>query len=180
MTTNELINQLKQVDPDGNLHVRINGSTPIAINKKSGYLDSPLVYKKDDKIIFSTQENRIDINTFDLEEWVRNNYKDIENKIEFFVNEQVEKNIRQEIEKFVKNAEDYEKESIQEFSNYVVNKIKDGYKIIQNNDINDMFFIKPGQEIKLRPGDCRAVIKGLFRPIKHDNHIEWEEKYERF
>ena len=61
------------------------------------------------------------------------------------------------------------KNSTQEFFEDVMNKIKNGYKIIQKDTnvgkYNTMFFTKPGSEIQLRQGDCHAIIRGSFKPI---------------
>jgi len=73
MTTNKLIKLLKEQDPSGECHVRINGDIPYDVIRKPGYYDGYYNYIEDDKFVFSKDGDKIDIDTFNFEDWVFDN-----------------------------------------------------------------------------------------------------------
>jgi len=181
MKTKELIEQLQKEDPSGELHIRINGMMPIFAEKKPGYYDGFYQYQEGDKIIISTQGEKVDIITLDLEGWVWEHFNDWQNRIEFkHLNQDSITELIIRLSKIAEEASEFDKHSVQEFSGFIMDKIKDGYKVIQEDtDVgkhNTMFFIKPDSKIKLRQGDCHAIIRGSFKPIKKEGYIEWQPK----
>lgn len=183
MTTSDLIKLLQQEDSSGKLHVRINGMMPDYVEKKPGYLDGPYEYMDDGKLVFSTEGEKVDIHTLDIEDWAWENYEDWESKIRFdYLDDERENEIRAKLDSVAKEAREYDKQAIREFSSFVMRKIKDGYKVVQNDTqvgrYNTMYFTKSGSKIKLRQGDCRAIIRGSFKPIIKKDYIEWEPKSE--
>ena len=181
MKTRELIEQLQKEDPSGELHVRINGMMPIFAEKKLGYYDGSYQYLDGDKIIISTQGEKVDINTLDLETWVWEHFNDWESKIEFkHYNQDTVNELKIRLSKIAAEASEFDKHSVQEFSNFIMDKIKEGYKVIQEDTdlgkYNTMFFTKPDSKIKLRQGDCHAIIRGSFKSIKKEGYIEWQPK----
>jgi len=180
MKVYELIEKLKQVNPE--CHVRVNGMVPIDVEQKPGYLDGPYEYIEDDKLIFSTEKDKVDIQTLDIEDWVWDNFSNWEDKIEFrytYTDNTREKEVREHLSKVAQEAAEYDKHSIEEFSEFVIDKIKDGWRIVQSDTqvgrYNTMFFTKPlHKKIQLRQGDCHAIIRGSFKPIVKKDHIEWK------
>jgi len=71
MTTNELIQLLKEQDPSGECHVRIEGGIPYDVLKKPGYYDGSYNYIENDKFVFSKAGNKVDIDIFNFEDWVQ-------------------------------------------------------------------------------------------------------------
>ncbi|MFW6226236.1 MAG: hypothetical protein ACOC3V_04705 [bacterium] len=182
MTTSELIELLQKKDPSGKCHVRVNGMMPIDVERKEGYWDGPYQYFDDGKLVFSTMDEKVDIYTLDVETWIWENYEDWENKVKFNFNyihsqEKIDE-IKANLTKSAHEAAEFDKESIKEFSEFVINKIKNGYKVIQEDTnlgrYNTMFFTKPDEKIQLRQGDCHAIIRGSFKPIIKKDYIEWE------
>lgn len=76
MTTGELIKQLQEADPEGNLHVRIAGECPVAVERKPGYWDGRYSCVENGKFHVSTEGDKIDIHTMDLELWLLDNKPD--------------------------------------------------------------------------------------------------------
>lgn len=184
MKVKDLIKLLKEVDQE--CHIRINGMMPIDIEQKPGYWDGPYEYMEDDKLIFSTHGDKVDIQTLDVEDWVWENFSDWEDKIEFrytYSDNSKEREVREHLSRVAKEAAEYDKHSIEEFSKFVADKIKDGWKVVQNDTevgrYNTMFFTKPlHRKIQLRQGDCHAIIRGSFKPKVKKDCIEWELKKE--
>ena len=184
MISSDLIKLLQEADPSGNLHVRINGEAPEHVMAKPGYYDGPYTYMDGGKLVFSTEGDKVDIDTFDVDAFVWENFDDWEDKVEFHYTYldggEHEKIVREHLKKVAQEAREFDKESITEFSKSVMDKIRDGYKVIQKDTnvgyYNTMFFTKEGEEIKLLQGDCHAIIRGSFKPNIKEDHIEWEPK----
>jgi hypothetical protein len=182
MKTKELIELLQQEDPSGECHVRISGECPIEVTKVPGYYDGSYTYMENDKLILSTEGDKVDIDTLDIKNFIWQNYQDWENKVEFrytfYEDDQIEKEIRTKLATYAQDAAEFDKQSIEEFSSFIIDKIKNGYKIIQKDTqighYNTMFFTKDDEEIKLRRGDCHAIIRGSFKPKINKDYIEWE------
>jgi hypothetical protein len=77
MTTSELINLLKEIDPDGTAHIRLPSGTPYHIELKDGILGVPYTYLDENgKFVLSTQGKKIEISTIDVRSFVEKNYND--------------------------------------------------------------------------------------------------------
>lgn len=182
MKTSELINLLQKEDPSGDLHVRIKGMTPTSVKKKLGYEDGPYEYLENGKLIFSTEGYKVDINALDIEDFAWKNFNDWEDKIVFnytkLNDNEKEESVRARLAKAASEAKEFDSDSVKEFSKFVMDKISNGYKVIQKDTKighnNTMFFTKDNEQIKLRQGDCHAIIRGSFKSINKKDHIEWK------
>jgi hypothetical protein len=77
MTTSELINLLKEMDPDGTSHIRTQTGFPYIIELKEGMIDTPYLYlDNEDNLVLSTKGKKIDILTLDVWGYVQKNYRD--------------------------------------------------------------------------------------------------------
>lgn len=74
MTTNELIKLLQAADPDGNLHVRMNGGVPVYAHSLPGYYDGPYAYIQkdgdDEKYVVSKEGSKVDIICWDMNDFI--------------------------------------------------------------------------------------------------------------
>ena len=83
MKTKELIEMLKEADPSGECHVRIEGLSPSCCERKPGYWDGPYQYVEDDTLVFSTKEDKVDIYLLEMFDWVERYLDDWRDKIRF-------------------------------------------------------------------------------------------------
>ena len=113
MKTLEFIKLLQELDPSGECHIRIDGIMPQYVERKEGYQDGPYSYMEDETLVFSTEEDKIDIYTFDIEEWAWENYDSWEDKIKFrfdYVDSSSKiAEIKSKISKAANEAKEYDK-----------------------------------------------------------------------
>lgn len=90
MTTSEFIEILKQADPSGQAHIRMDGGIPIVADLKPGYWDGPYAYiDKEGNYVYSTQGSKVDIYCMSIFDFVDHNtnkdttWEEIENKFKF-------------------------------------------------------------------------------------------------
>lgn len=176
MKTKDLIELLQQADPGGNLHVYLHGpgSIPISVIKTSDSYE----YQDGERIIFSQQGEKVDIYTLNLESWMADHYHNWEQLIEFkYDKEERIKEIKNKLQKMADEAAEFEKQSVQDLTRQIILRMQQGYKVIQENtNSKNMYFVKPGSKIQLSDFDCRAIIRGSFKPVIKNNYIEWELK----
>ena len=81
MKTKELIEMLKEADPSGECHVRIEGLSPSCCVRKPGYWDGPYQYVEDDTLVFSTKGEKVDIYLLETFDWVGRHLDDWRDKV---------------------------------------------------------------------------------------------------
>jgi hypothetical protein len=75
MTTNEFIKMLREADPEGNGHIRMEGGIPVAAIEKEGYWDGPYAYINDKgEYVYSAEGYKVDVYCEDVHGFVENKY----------------------------------------------------------------------------------------------------------
>jgi len=192
MTTKILIKLLQKEDPDGNLHVRINGECPHFVERKEGYWDGPYSYIENDdyhhgKYVETTIHDKVDINTVSLEDYIHDHNGDI-NMIQFQLNSFTNEINKAKSDAFWRKVKtiiaEYERQNqsmMEEFTFRVMKKLKDGWHIYQDKgrDIgqyNAMFYKRGKDTMRLCQGECGAILEsGFFEHfIFTKDNIEWK------
>ena len=90
MKTKELIKMLKDADPSGELHVRMDGSIPLYAYRIPGYYDGAYAYiDENGNYTLSTEGDKVEIDSLDVYSFVDDNmdentkWEDIEKKFKF-------------------------------------------------------------------------------------------------
>lgn len=186
MKTKELIKQLQKEDPTGEAYVRCGDGAVTHFELKSGYWDGPYEYiDENGNFVISNQGSKVDIVTMDSESWIWDHDGDY-SKIKFDLgpleySEGKIKAYKEEFEKISKEYKRFEQSALEEFTFHVMHKYKEGFVATQQADVkigmyNCMYFYKYGsKKIKLRQGDCGAILKsGFFKPVTRGKLIYWE------
>ena len=157
MNTKQFIEQLKEIDPSGEMIIGYNG---VAITHfyKEHILPASYI---DEKINFHIQD---DI------EWININtvsYKDFLNESKNIIIDIKDAHtkwmINKEINQYIKDLKKQHEESIKELTFDIIKKMKQGYKILQSDKTSSMVFHKDNEkEISLNEKECKAVIESLF------------------
>ncbi len=187
MRTKDFIKMLQEADPSGEAFVRIDGGAIVFCEKKAGYWDGPYEYIENDKFIISTRHDKVDIRTTDYEDWIYNHdgdYSSIELDFTYIseVNKEKENRYQKKFEEASKEYKRFEENSLWQFTFKVLEKVQQGWEIIQPKDTkighyNVHSYKKGLEKKKLCQGECGAVIKsGFFKPVEINFEIHWELK----
>lgn len=174
MKSKELIEKLKEIDPEGDIHVDIGAVNHIYL--EAGYWDGYYSYLENDILHMSTSGSKIVVKTVELDSIIWDNYGDLE-KIMKCVNldnlhENKRTHIMEQINSECVKAKKFEEQSFKEFFFDIFNKLKSGYKIIEvdNGKYKDYKFIKDGKIEGTRLGDKRVIADEQYfkRVVKKD------------
>lgn len=200
MTTSELIDQLRKADPTGNMHVRINGSTPYCCEAKEGYWDGHYTYFENpdnvwqSKLIYSTLGNKVDIHTMDLYDFISCRYyhgvtwETVQSWLKFEFTYYPESNTERidSILKLAKQHFDEIDNMMQKFRqdslNEMIANAKKGWRWFRNNDLTVkincwLVLDENGNDQGSSVHNTESVIgSGLWMPFSCDRigYTEWK------
>lgn len=190
MTTKEIIQKLKEVDPSGNLHVRPSGGGAIlGFHKVEGYYDGSYEYiDEDGKLLNTTKGYKIDVFTVTKNDIIWDNDGDmneIKKQIKFDIN--IPYSVKQEddfwnkIEEEAKKAQKTSKQSLEEFTFKVLQKYKDGLIMIESISEDKKSFgyywlQLNGEKNVPQCGEFHAVVNSGFFTRDHysDEYYQWK------
>ncbi len=182
MTTKALIELLQKEDPEGNIHVRINGECPSFVERKAGYWDGSYSYVENDdyqkgKYIDTTKNDKIDIYTLSLEDYLHDHKGDI-SMIQFefdsstdLVNREKANHFWKKVKKIIAAYQEEDQRFLKEFTFHILRKMQEGWAIFQDHDkevggYNAMYYQKGKETIRLCQGEYELILdSGFFRPI---------------
>ena len=172
MTTKELIKQLQEADPEGNMHVRTDGGAVVYVDPKPGYWDGAYAYIENGKYVISTQGSKVDIITSDSDDWIMDHDGDYSDIIidTTYVNNDRTKN--EYLEKFKQSSVEFVgfhyKGLYKDMLPKLLKKLDKGWKIYQDKDkpigrYNSMYFKKGLKTERLMQGEmCLLLESGKF------------------
>lgn len=172
MKTRELIEMLQKADPFGECHVRVAGGMPWFAERKEGYWDGMYTYIDEDKLIYSTEGQKVDLYIMELEDWVERYRKNWEDKIEFRLgyldpSDKIEA-VKKDAREFAEYINQLEESMNERFLQEIKEKLGDGWKIIDysKNDKIDpakVFFEKGIEKDQLIVGYLKLLSKGYLK-----------------
>ena len=173
MKSRDLIKLLKEVDPEGECHIRTSGGAVLDVEKKAGYWDGMYKYIDDDgNFVFSTKGDKIDVDSIDLEGWIWNG-KGNENKVKFELtyldDGKHEKEIKEKIIKYVNDRDRLNTQLMKSSVYDIMVKIKDGWKItVKGDKWTGTNFIKGLKKERLTIGEIKTLEDSkLFELVKN-------------
>lgn len=172
MKTKELIEILQKADPSGECHVRVAGGMPWFAERKEGYWDGMYTYIEGDKLIYSTEGQKVDLHIMELEDWVERYRKNWEDKIEFRLgyldpSDKIEA-VKKDAREFAEYMNELEESMDERFLEEMKEKLQNGWKIVdysEDGKINPtkIFFEKGLKREQFIIGYIRLLSKGHFK-----------------
>jgi len=162
MTSGKLIELLKEVDPEGKYHIRASGGAVLDVERKPGYWDGMYRYfDEDGNFVISTEGDKIDIDSIDLETWIWNS-KGNEDKVKFDLtyldDGEHERDIKDKIKEYVKDRDRLSDQFMKSSVYDIMLKIKGGWKIIQRGEKwSGTYYVKGVRKKKLTVGEIRTL-----------------------
>lgn len=196
MKTKDLIKELQEADPSGELHVITDDGIPSFVLTKLGYYDGVGFYIEDDKFIFDSDQDKVVIQAYDLEDFIWK-YGGDYSKVEFkgrYVNDNRKEGILKQCEKISRECKEFEQRSTEEMLYRVFVKLNENNIIIQSKEyaitqMNHMFYFDKNEkdininaELAIRKnlcqGECIAVARsGFFEAKDAGDYWEWKLKF---
>jgi len=208
MKSKKLIELLQKEDPTGEIEVCVGGEDIYILESKPGYYDG--VYQVLERnwdseyynvtgAQYRSDGSKIVIRTLSIQDALDNDPDLPVSVVDIFFTKKMQKEV-DEWRATAKHAkEEFEKQTIQEFSYKVLSKIKEGWEIVQPGDqrigkCNVMWYVKDPSKFSfdgiaykendnqkhLCQGECIAVLKsGFFTTEAIGNLIHWKLVFER-
>ena len=191
MKTKEFIKLLKEADPEGNAHIRMDGGIPFFVELKEGYWDGAYSYiNEDEKYVTTTTNFKVDVHCMDMMDfiWEHDGNMEILKDMFIFNFDGYNKEIKQEkekkywdfIEKEARNCRNHIDRSNKDFIIDVINNIvKQEWIITQDYEYKIGHYggfkiIKNNRKKIINQGSIGAIItSGLFYPIDTPEYRQW-------
>jgi len=158
MKTKEFIKLLKEADPSGEAHIRMDGGIPQYAELKEGYWDGPYTYiDNDGNYTLSINGMKVDIYCIDIDEFIEkylnihdtNNWEYIKSKLKFELGGYVNSGQRNERkDNLLKNAKEiydeqytFHKKYFDESEKRSIKNIKENWRYYQNKLVDDKTLI---------------------------------------
>lgn len=208
MKSKKLIELLQEEDPTGDTEVCVGGEDIYILESKPGYWDG--VYQVLERNWDSEYYNvtgaqyrsdgtKIVIRTLSIQDALDNDPDLPVEVIDQFVDKRMQKQVDEWRATAKREKEEFEKQTIQEFSFIVLSKMKEGWKVVQPSNVkigmyNVMWYIKDPSKFEFDgrtykendnqkhfcQGECMAVLKsGFFTTEVIGNLIHWKLVFER-
>ena len=173
MKSKELIQLLKKVDPEGECHIRTSGGAVYDVERKPGYWDGMYRYiDEEGNFVISTEGDKIDIDSIDLESWVWENKEDkVKFELTYLDDGEHEKEIREKIKEYVANRDRLQLQLMKSSVYDIMLRIRDGWKIMQKgeNKWSDTYFVRGLKKERLTIGNIKTLKSSkLFKQIKKE------------
>lgn len=203
MTTSEFIKMLKEADPSGEAHIRMEGGIPTFAELKPGYWDGPYSYiDKDGNYVYTTSNNKVDIHCLDIWDFIENNitretkWEEIKSKFKFDLSYSFKEHRDERSNSILKKAKEayddiieIEKSSYERSLKEMIENAEKGWKWFQNKDVDKnevpnmhkyytwKIFDENGKEkgSNLHMTDC-VQSSNLWKKVDSNdikNHYEW-------
>ena len=172
MTTQELIKALKEQDPEGNTHVRIRGTGVIIFAQTvEGYYDGSYEYlDKDENLVVSTKDYKVDLYTLDLEDFcLKYDGKEVLSKLRFKCSDKIKEEYLDRVKKICKRQRELIENLDNKFIVDMVRKFQAGYTVRDYSESGNLlapYFLKDGESPKrCNGGEIKALESDLFTKI---------------